>query len=221
MAYRWHRLSMCSPQTLLSNNALWAEQREKDKPGFFNKLSEQQKPKYMWIGCSDSRVPANEIVGLDPGKIFVHRNVANQVQHTDLNCLSGVQYAVDVLNVEHIIVTGHYDCGGVNAALESQHFGVVDNWIRGIRDNYLIHQADFEGLDKQQASDLMCELNVVRQVQSLSHTRIVQKAWEQGRPLSIHGWIYRLNTGLVHDLNVSRNQASDVSPVHRLTQRLE
>ncbi|MDX8383033.1 MAG: carbonate dehydratase [Ghiorsea sp.] len=211
---------MCSPQSLLKNNAAWAAQRERETPGFFAKLSEQQTPKYMWIGCSDSRVPANEIVGLDPGQIFVHRNVANQVQHTDLNCLSGVQYAIDVLNVEHVVVTGHYDCGGVNAALESQHFGVVDNWIRGIRDNYLQHQDEFEGLSESEKSDKMSELNVIRQVKNLSHTRIVQKAWEQGRPLSIHGWIYRLGSGLVHDLNVTHSQASDISPVHRLTQRL-
>ncbi|MDQ6989982.1 MAG: carbonate dehydratase [Mariprofundaceae bacterium] len=211
---------MCSPEKLLHNNHAWAEQREKDNPGFFAKLSGQQKPKYMWIGCSDSRVPANEIVGLDPGQVFVHRNVANQVLHTDLNCLSGVQYAVDVLKVEHIIVTGHYDCGGVLAALDSQHFGVVDNWIRGIRDNFIQHQGKFDGLSKQEVSDRMSELNVIKQVESLSHTRIVQKAWEQGRKLSIHGWVYRLGTGLIHDLKVTRSQASDVEQVHRLTQRL-
>ena len=127
---------MQTPEQLLQNNQEWAQRRKQKSPGFFDRLSEQQKPNYMWIGCSDSRVPANEIVGLDPGEIFVHRNIANQVHHTDLNCLSGVQYAVDVLKVEHIIVTGHYDCGGVQAAITSQHYGIVDNWIRGIRDNF-------------------------------------------------------------------------------------
>jgi len=211
---------MVSPDMLLENNVLWAKHREEKSPGFFDRLSGQQKPKYMWIGCSDSRVPANEIVGLEPGEVFVHRNVANQVQHTDLNCLSGVQYAVDVLNVEHIIVTGHYGCGGIQAAVESQHFGIVDNWIRGVRDNYLDHQEQFEGLSKEEKIDRMSELNVIKQVENLSHTRIVQHAWEQGRPLSIHGWIYRLNNGLLHDLNVTKSQPSDVHPIHRVTPRL-
>ncbi len=208
-------LDMPTPQTLLENNAIWAANREKATPGFFKQLSAQQKPKYMWIGCSDSRVPANEIVGLDPGEVFVHRNIANQVQHTDLNCLSGVQYAVDVLNVEHIIVTGHYNCGGVEAALQSQPCGFVDNWIRGIRDNYMHHQDSFKDLSHEEMSDLMSELNVIKQVENLSHTRIVQNAWEQGKTVTIHGWIYRLNTGLIHDLKVSRNGSDDVEPVYR------
>ncbi|MDQ7004209.1 MAG: carbonate dehydratase [Ghiorsea sp.] len=212
---------MPTPSQLLKNNVQWAEKRERQTPGFFSRLSEQQTPKYMWIGCSDSRVPANEIVGLDPGEIFVHRNIANQVHHTDLNCLSGVQFAVDVLNVEHIIVTGHYNCGGVQAAIESQHFGIVDNWIRGIRDNYESRFEDFEGLSTPEISDRMSELNVIKQVHNLSHTRIVQNAWEQGRALTIHGWVYRLSTGLIHDLNVSRNQEGDIESIHRLTPRLE
>jgi carbonic anhydrase len=211
---------MAKPKTLLENNKIWAKNREDKSPGFFSRLSEQQKPKYMWIGCSDSRVPANEIVGLEPGEVFVHRNVGNQVHHTDLNCLSGVQYAVDVLKVEHIIVTGHYDCGAVDAALESQHFGVVDNWIRGIRDNYLHHQSDFKDLSPTETLDRMSELNVIRQVENLSHTRIIQHAWEEGRPLSIHGWIYRLSNGLLHDLEVTRSCADDINPVHRATPNL-
>ena len=211
---------MPTPAELLKNNKAWAKSREQKKPGFFKHLSGQQTPKYMWIGCSDSRVPANEIVGLDPGEIFVHRNIANQVHHTDLNCLSGVQYAVDVLGVEHIIVTGHYDCGGVQAAIDSQHYGVVDNWIRGIRDNFHLHQAEFEGMTAQDVSDKMTELNVIKQVENLSHTRIVQKAWEQGRSLSIHGWVYRLSTGLIHDLQVSRHASDDVAPVFRSVPRL-
>ena len=211
---------MPTPQQLLENNVAWATQREEQRPGFFNKLSEQQTPKYMWIGCSDSRVPANEIVGLDPGEIFVHRNIANQVHHTDLNCLSGVQFAVDVLKVEHIIVTGHYNCGGVQAAITSQHYGIVDNWIRGIRDNFHHHQKDFEGLTEQEVSDKMTELNVMKQVENLSHTRIVQNAWEQGRALTIHGWVYRLGTGIIHNLNISRNQSDDIEPVFRSIPRL-
>jgi carbonic anhydrase len=206
-----------TPEQLLANNKRWAEKREKDHAGFFTKLSAQQKPKYMWIGCSDSRVPANEIIGLDPGEVFVHRNIANQVHHTDLNCLSGVQYAVSVLKVEHIIVTGHYNCGGVEAAIESQHYGVVDNWIRGIRDTYINHQENLKGLSQQALSDRMSELNVIKQVENLSHSRIVQKAWEDEQNLTIHGWIYRLNTGLIHNLNVSRNASDDIEPVYRAT----
>ena len=211
---------MPTPEILLQNNANWAKNREENSPGYFSKLSAQHKPKYMWIGCSDSRVPANEIVGLNPGEVFVHRNVANQVHHTDLNCLSGVQYAVDVLKVKHIIVTGHYDCGGVHAALDSQHFGVVDNWIRGIRDNYLNRKADFEGLSHQEVADRMAELNVIKQVENLSHTRIVQHAWERNQPLSIHGWIYRLNNGLLHDLGVTKRKFDDIDPVHRAVPNL-
>jgi carbonic anhydrase len=211
---------MISPETLLQNNKDWAKNRSDNNPDFFSRLSEQQKPKYMWIGCSDSRVPANEIIGLDPGEVFVHRNVANQVHHTDLNCLSGVQYAVDVLKVEHIIVTGHYDCGGVLAALDSQHFGVVDNWIRGIRDNYVHHKDELKALSTKEKSDRMSELNVMKQVENLSHTRVIQNAWEQGRSVTIHGWIYRLNTGLIHDLKISRSQSSDIEPVHRSVPRL-
>ncbi|WP_038249503.1 carbonate dehydratase [Ghiorsea bivora] len=211
---------MPTPEQLLQNNKTWANQREQKSPGFFDRLSGQQKPKYMWIGCSDSRVPANEIVGLDPGEIFVHRNIANQVHHTDLNCLSGVQYAVDVLKVEHIIVTGHYDCGGVEAAITSQHFGIVDNWIRGIRDNFHQHYDDLKDLSPQEMSDRMTELNVIKQVENLSHTRIIQSAWEKGRPLSIHGWVYRLGTGLIHNLQVSRHAAGDIAPVFRSVPRL-
>ncbi len=211
---------MPTPEELLENNASWAKTKEQNTSGYFKRLSKQQKPQYMWIGCSDSRVPANEIVGIDPGEIFVHRNIANQVHHTDLNCLSGVQYAVDVLKVKHIIVTGHYDCGGVDAAIDSQHYGVVDNWIRGIRDNYINHQDELKALSPQALSDRMAELNVIKQVHNLSHTRIVQSAWEKGRSLTIHGWVYRLSTGLIHDLEVSRHQHDDVEPVYRVTPNL-
>ncbi len=207
---------MCNPDKLLENNHRWAERRLADDPDFFKHLSEQRNPKYMWIGCSDSRVPANEIIGLEPGQVFVHRNVANQVHHTDLNVLAAAQYAVEVLGVEHIIVTGHYDCGGVRAAMESQHFGMVDNWIRGIRDTYTIHEKELLACCESERFDRLCELNVTRQVDNLCHTRIVQNAWERGSPLAVHGWIYRLKDGLLHDLKVTKTSAEGVEPIYRV-----
>jgi len=208
---------MPDPHHLLENNVAWAEERLRQDPKFFKHLSTLTNPKYMWIGCSDSRVPANEIIGVEPGMVFVHRNVANQVQHTDLNCLAAVQYAVDILGVEHIIVTGHYDCGGVRAAMESQHFGIVDNWIRGIRDTYIDHADDISSCsDKGKRLDMLCELNVKRQVDKLSHTRIVQNAWTAGKNLSLHGWVYRLHDGLLHDLDVSKSCADDVEAIYRV-----
>lgn len=208
---------MCNPDKLLENNRNWAEAQTSENPDFFKHLSEQQHPKYMWIGCSDSRVPANEIIGLEPGKVFVHRNVANQVPHTDLNVLAAVQYAVDVLGVKHIIITGHYDCGGVRAAMAGQHHGIVDNWIRSIRDTYMLHQSDLEQMDEAARVDRLCELNVIRQVDNLCHTRIVQNAWERGDELHVHGWIYRVKDGLLHDLNVTKNSPNDVAPLYRVT----
>ncbi|MES0372007.1 MAG: carbonate dehydratase [Mariprofundaceae bacterium] len=208
---------MCNPEKLLENNRNWAEAQTSKNPDFFKQLSEIKNPEYMWIGCSDSRVPANEIIGLAPGKVFVHRNVANQVPHTDLNVLAAVQYAVDVLGVKHIFVTGHYDCGGVKAAMERQHHGIVDNWIRNIRDTYMLHQLDLEKMDEAARVDRLCELNVIRQVDNLCHTRIVQNAWERGNELHVHGWIYRVKDGLLHDLNVTKNSPSDVAPLYRVT----
>jgi len=207
---------MPKPHHLLANNAAWAKEKLNQDPNFFTHLAGLTRPKYMWIGCSDSRVPANEIIGVEPGLVFVHRNVANQVHHTDLNCLSAVQYAVDVLGVEHIIVTGHYGCGGVRAAMESQHFGIVDNWIRGIRDIYLDHAEEISACDKDKRLDLLCELNVQRQVSRLSHTRIVQNAWKANKPLSIHGWVYRLHDGLLQDLKVTKSCSSDVEAIYRI-----
>jgi len=208
---------MPEPKHLLDNNLAWAKERLRQDPEFFSHLSTLTNPKYMWIGCSDSRVPANEMIGVEPGMVFVHRNVANQVQHTDLNCLSAVQYAVDILGVEHIIITGHYDCGGVRAAMESQHFGIVDNWIRGIRDTYIDHADDISKCsDKGKQLDMLCELNVKRQVDKLSHTRIVQNAWMAGKSLSLHGWVYRLHDGLLHDLDVSKSCADDVEEIYRV-----
>jgi len=204
------------PKDLLESNAHWAAQHLRSNPNFFTHLATLNNPKYMWIGCSDSRVPANEMIGVEPGQVFVHRNVANQVQHTDLNCLSAVQYAVDILGVEHIVVTGHYDCGGVRAAMESQHFGIVDNWIRGIRDTYLDHESELLACEGEARLDMLCELNVKRQVEKLSHSRIIQNAWEAGKEVSLHGWVYRLRDGLLHDLNVTKSCADDVEPIYRV-----
>ena len=208
---------MCNPENLLKNNAEWAAKRLSEDPSYFEHLSEQTRPNYMWIGCSDSRVPANEIIGLKPGRVFVHRNVGNQVHHTDLNCLSAAQYAVDVLGVKHIIITGHYDCGGVRAAMAGQHHGIVDNWIRSIRDTYMLHEEQLDSMDEEHRMARLCELNVIRQVDNICHTRIVQNAWERGNELSVHGWIYSVKDGLLHDLNVTKSSPNDVAPLYRVT----
>jgi len=210
---------MPDPHHLLANNQAWAKQCLERDPNFFKHLASLTNPKYMWIGCSDSRVPANEMIGVDPGMVFVHRNVANQVHHTDVNCLSAVHYAVHVLGVEHIIVAGHYDCGGVRAAMYSQHFGIVDNWIRSIRGVYVSHQEQMKDKTQQQQLDFLCELNTRRQVERLSQTHIVQDAWVEGRSLSLHGWQYRLKDGLLHDLHVSKHGLQDVDPIYRIVEQ--
>jgi len=209
---------MPDPQHLLANNQAWAKASLEKNPDFFKHLAGLTRPKYMWIGCSDSRVPANEMIGVDPGMVFVHRNVANQVHHTDVNCLSAVHYAVHVLGVEHIIVAGHYDCGGVRAAMNSQHFGIVDNWIRSIRGIYVTHQEDMKEKSQQQQLDFLCELNTRRQVEKLSQTHIIQDAWVAGRELSLHAWVYRLKDGLLHDLNVSKHGLNDVDGIYRIVE---
>ncbi|RMG54655.1 MAG: carbonate dehydratase [Gammaproteobacteria bacterium] len=186
---------------LFENNRQWAEQVERDHPGFFEALSRQQSPDYLWIGCSDSRVPANEIVGMLPGELFVHRNVANVVVQTDFNCLSVLQYAVEVLGVKHIIVCGHYGCGGVKAALTNNRHGLIDNWLSSIKDIYAKHQAQFEQLDEDSRLDRLCELNVIEQVHNVCRTTIVQDAWDRGQELSVHGWIYGIDDGRLRDLN--------------------
>ncbi|MBS1911092.1 MAG: carbonate dehydratase [Bacteroidetes bacterium] len=187
---------------LLDNNRSWADSMNARDPEFFRKLSEQQTPEYLWIGCSDSRVPANEIVNLMPGELFVHRNVANVVVHTDLNCLSVIQFAVDVLKVKHIIVCGHYGCGGVRAALEGRRLGLIDNWLRHIQDVMMKRMADLEGLEGEKRVNRLCELNVTEQVLNVAHTTIVQDAWEREQELAVHGWIYGLDNGLVSDLGI-------------------
>jgi carbonic anhydrase len=195
---------MSAIEHLIWNNRAWAARINAQDPAFFTSLSRQQKPRYLWIGCSDSRVPANEIVGLQPGELFVHRNVANLVVHTDLNCLSVIQYAVDVLRVEHVIVCGHYGCGGVTAAHDNRTLGLIDNWLRHAQDVMQKHRALLAALgDAEARVHRLCELNVIEQVVNVAQTTIVQQAWERGQGLAVHGWIYGLTDGLVRDLNVS------------------
>jgi carbonic anhydrase len=190
---------------LFENNRRWAEDIKTRQPDFFTTLSRQQAPNYLWIGCADSRVPANEIVGLVPGEIFVHRNVANVVTHTDFNCLSVIQFAVDVLEVEHIIVTGHYGCGGVLAAMKPDDLGLITNWLRHIRDIYFRNRERIDALPTETArADLLCELNVQEQVRNVCQTTIVEAAWKRGQKLAVHGWVYALSDGLVRDLKVSQ-----------------
>ncbi|MCB6184612.1 carbonate dehydratase [Leeia sp. TBRC 13508] len=190
--------------TLFENNQRWADKVNQRDPGFFEKLSLQQAPEYLWIGCSDSRVPANELIGLLPGEVFVHRNIANLIVHSDLNCLSTIQFAVDVLAVKHIIVCGHYGCGGVNAALQGKRVGLVDNWLRHIHDINQKHEILMSAQpDIITQSDRLCELNVIEQVLNACQTTVVQDAWQRGQPLTVHGWVYRLNNGLLHDLKIS------------------
>ncbi len=191
-------------KSIFDNNREWADKISKEQPDFFDQLSKQQNPEYLWIGCSDSRVPANEIINLPPGEVFVHRNIANVVVHTDLNCLSVIQYAVEVLKVKHIIVCGHYDCGGVTAAMEKKQHGLIDNWLRHIRDVYRFHAKELDGIeDFEKRKDRLCELNVVEQVENICNTTIVKNAWQSNQLLSVHGWIFHLKDGLLQDLDVT------------------
>jgi carbonic anhydrase len=189
---------------LFANNRAWAARMTRQDPEFFSRLSSQQAPEYMWIGCADSRVPANEIVGLAPGELLVHRNVANVVVHADLNCLSVLQFAVEVLNVKHVIVCGHYGCGGVRAALRDDRLGLVDNWLRHVQDVRWKHLTELDRLaSEEEQHHRLCELNVVEQVVNVSQTTVVRDAWTRGQALSVHGWIYDLHDGLLRDLGVS------------------
>lgn len=202
---------------LLELNRAWAARVKQQDPEFFSKLSKQQSPRYLWIGCSDSRVPANQIVGLMPGEIFVHRNVGNVVVHTDFNCLSVIQYAVAILKVEHIILCGHYGCGGVQAALRNSQLGLIDNWLRHIKDVATKHKKILEVVsDEQSRFNQLCELNVIEQVNNICHTTIVQEAWRNGQELSIHGWIYGIHNGLVKDLNISVHNQNETSAIYRV-----
>ena len=200
---------------LLENNRRWAAATEQREPGFFTRLAQQQNPRYMWIGCADSRVPANEITGLDPGEVFVHRNVANVVVHSDLNALSVIQYAVDHLHIEHIMVVGHYGCGGVLAALHGTRVGLADNWLRHVHDVKMRHRGRLMHLCRHDQEDVLCEMNVIEQVGNIAQTTVVQDAWARGQPLALHGWCYGLRDGLVKDLGVTVSQPHDVVDVYR------
>ena len=198
---------------LFAQNRSWASDVKAQDPDFFKRLSSQQAPEYLWIGCSDSRVPANQIVGLLPGEMFVHRNVANVVVHADLNCLSAIQFSVDILKVRHIIVCGHYGCGGVLAALRDQRLGLVDNWLRHVQDVRWKHQAQLDALPDEAARHRrLCELNVIEQVVNVSQTTIVREAWSRGQELSVHGWAYDLSDGLLRDLDVCVTAEAELAP---------
>ena len=194
---------MSDPNDLLKRNRAWAAQIKHEDPEFFQRLATAQEPKYLWIGCADSRVPANEILGLIPGEIFVHRNIANVVVHSDLNCLSVLQFAVDVLKVEHVLVVGHYGCGGVAAALANRRLGLIDNWLRHIQDIRLKHAGYLETQPEDQRANRLCELNVIEQVMNVCQTTIVQDAWDRGQELYVHGWTYGVGDGLMQDLKMS------------------
>lgn len=203
-------------QKLLLQNKAWVEQKNREQPHFFEKLALVQTPKFLWIGCSDSRVPANEITGTEPGEIFEHRNIANMVVHTDMNMLSVLDYAVNVLEVKHVIVCGHYGCGGVRAALSNKQFGIIDNWIRHIKDVYRLNQQELDAIeDPVQKEKRFIELNVVEQVYDLSKTSIIQNAWQKFRRPYIHGWVYDIGKGEIKDLDISLSHDSDMPAVYK------
>ncbi|MBP7978683.1 MAG: carbonate dehydratase, partial [Comamonas sp.] len=199
---------------LLANNREWAQRVECERPGFFTKLTEQQNPKYMWIGCSDSRVPANQISGLEPGEVFVHRNVANVVVPSDLNCLSTIQYAIDQLKVEHLMVVGHYGCGGVLAALEELRVGLADNWIRHVKDVRVKHYHLIKNTAVQHRHDVLCELNVIEQVMNVAQSTVMQDAWARGQKVTLHGWCYSLKNGLITNLEITLPGVGGLYDVH-------
>ncbi|MFM2330399.1 MAG: hypothetical protein RLZZ494_2502 [Pseudomonadota bacterium] len=208
-------LIMINPLSeLFKNNQQWATDTEQREPGFFSRLLKQQTPQYLWIGCADSRVPANELVGLLPGELFVHRNVANVVAHSDLNALAVIQYAVDALRVQHIIVVGHSNCGGVKAALNDLRLGLVDNWIRHVKDVRFKHKAWLDHVPAQRRVDALCELNVLEQALNLCYTTVVQDAWTRGQSVVVHGWVYGLHNGLLEDLAMTCACLSDVSAAY-------
>ncbi|MCK9408059.1 MAG: carbonate dehydratase [Bacteriovoracaceae bacterium] len=207
---------MSSLKNLLDNNRQWASERIAQQSDFFKRLANIQKPAYLWIGCSDSRVPANEIVALDPGELFVHRNVANVVVHTDLNCLSVIQYAVEVLTVKHIMVVGHYGCGGIRSALLNNRLGLIDNWLRHIQDINQKYRSIVQAAgDINQQVDRLCELNVIEQTLNVCETTVVQDAWARNQPLQVHGWIYGLNDGLIRDLKITMDSADDMPGIYK------
>lgn len=196
---------------LFDRNQAWAEKITEEDPNFFEQLSTQQSPEYLWIGCSDSRVPANQIVNLPPGEVFVHRNIANVVVHTDLNCLSVVQFAVEVLKVKHIIVCGHYGCGGIKASMDTKRHGLIDNWLRHIKDVSRFHKDELDTLPESEKFDRLCELNVIEQVKNVGSSTVVQQAWQSGAELSVHGWIYDISNGILKDLDMCVQSASQLN----------
>ena len=200
---------------LFENNRVWARQTESRSPGFFSRLLAQQSPQYLWIGCADSRVPANELVGLLPGELFVHRNVANVVAHSDLNALSVIQFAVEGLQVQHIVVVGHSNCGGVKAALNDTRLGLVDNWIRHVKDVRQMHRELLEAIAVERRVNALCELNVLEQARNACHTTVVQDAWARGQEVVVHGWVYGLHNGLLEDLALTAGRPEDVDPAYR------
>ncbi|TRZ56999.1 MAG: carbonate dehydratase [Rhodocyclaceae bacterium] len=200
---------------LFANNRAWAARVQREDPEFFHRLATLQEPEYLWIGCSDSRVPANQITGLAPGEVFVHRNIANMVVHSDLNCLSVMQFAIDVLKVKHIMVVGHYGCGGVRAALEDQRNGLVDNWLRHVRDVRDKHRTLIEASEPDRRVNLLCELNVIEQATNVCHTTVVQDAWERGQSLTVHGWVYDLNDGLLRELGMLASSRTEAECAQR------
>jgi len=200
---------------LLENNRQWAKRMTEEHPGFFEKLARQQAPEVLWIGCSDSRVPANEIIGVMPGEVFVHRNVANQVLHVDFNCLAVLQFAVEVLRVRHVIVCGHYGCGGVRAAMSRHEMGLIDNWLYTIGAFRQKHATQLESLRHAgEQEDALCELNVIEQVRNVCNTTLVQQAWRRGQDLAVHGWIYGIHDGHIHDLNITITDAQAIEPIY-------
>lgn len=206
---------MSDVNDLLIKNQEWAELIKNADPHFFTELAKKQNPKYLWIGCADSRVPAEQLTGLESGDLFVHRNVANQVIHTDLNCLSVVQYAVDVLKVEHIIVCGHYRCGGVHAAIKNDELGLIDNWLLHIRDIYHKHYRYFSQFSQEEQANLLCEINVIEQVNNLGHSTVVRSAWERGQKLSVHGWFYDISDGVLKSLNISAKNRESLNETYQ------
>ena len=206
---------MTELNNLFANNRAWAADIVRKRPGFFTNLANQQRPKYMWIGCSDSRVPANEITGLDPGEVFVHRNVANVVVHSDLNALSTIQFAVERIKVEHVMVVGHYGCSGVQAALEGARIGLADNWLRHIQDVRDRHRDVMDVMPEHGRAAALCELNVIEQVVNVAQSTVLQDAWARGQNVTLHGWVYGLNDGLLHDLHMTVTGESDLDALYR------
>ena len=204
-------------QDLFTQNALWAEKKVQEDKDFFTRLASQQTPEYLWIGCADSRVPANQVCNMQPGEFFTHRNIANMVHHTDINCLSVIQYAIEVLEVKHIIVCGHYGCGGIKAAMGNKESGLIDHWLRSLKDLYIANQARIDSIeDPEERANFLCEQNVRQQVTNICHSSFVQNAWRNNKDLTVHGWVYDINIGRLVDLNVCYDAAEQVPDIYNL-----